>query len=236
MSGAAPSAKGLYRATGNRRRERAVGLVLGAEPAVITDAGERAREAHDFYPTPPEPTWALGAAEAVHLRRYPLIWESAVGDGAMARELVAMGHQVIGSDLIDRGCGATIVDYLTLKAPLAPAAVTNPPFALASSRANYQWITHGWQTLRLDYMALLLPWQWAGAEALETIWARMPPSRLYLMRWKIDFTGEKSPPSYFCWAVWDRSAWNPYGHVPLYCLTRPKAPPAQGTLFGGGHE
>ena len=55
-------------------------------------------------------------------------------------------------------------------------------------------------------MALLLSWSWPGAGGLAPLWAAHPPARVYLMRWKIDFTGQGAPPMLNGWFVWDR-AW-----------------------------
>jgi hypothetical protein len=218
----APSAAGLFKAMGKRRKERVIALP-GLDGVAPTDQGEAPRKEHDFYATPPEPTWALCAAEGDELRRFSRLWEPAIGDGSMARELVACGHDVVGSDLIDRGIGATIADYFVVRAPMARAAVTNPPFSLSASRARYAWAVHGWETLRLDYMALLLPISWMGSDKLARVWHRMPPVRIYVMTWRIDFTGEKGQPVYHAWYVWDRAA--PRAEPTLHRMKRPDAPP-----------
>src|SRR5215472_18606376 len=61
------------------------------------DAKNRARD--DFYPTPPEGTWALLSA----IRFAGTIWEPACGDGSISRVLEAAGHKVTSTDLVDRG-------------------------------------------------------------------------------------------------------------------------------------
>lgn len=84
------------------------------------------REKDDFYPTPPEGTEAL-------LRRVEFdgpIWEPACGDGAISEVLLAAGHSVISSDLVDRGYGEPRIDFLMETKPRAPNVITNPPFKL----------------------------------------------------------------------------------------------------------
>jgi len=84
------------------------------------------RPEHDWYPTPPEATEALLAAE----RFEGLVWEPACGDGAICKVLEAHGYEVLATDLIDRGYGQGGHDFLT--SPLtAPNIITNPPFKLA---------------------------------------------------------------------------------------------------------
>ena len=57
-----------------------------------------------------------------------------------------------------------------------------------------------------DYLALLLSWDWSAARAngLGQLLDERPFSYCYLMRWKLDFTGEGSPPQRNAWFVWIR--------------------------------
>lgn len=59
------------------------------------------RVPHDFYPTPPEAVRALLSVETFE----GSIWEPACGDGAISKVLLDAGHEVVSSDLIDRGYG-----------------------------------------------------------------------------------------------------------------------------------
>jgi hypothetical protein len=89
--------------------------------------GDSRREENDFYPTPPAVTRALLEVEDFD----GPIWECACGDGAMSKQLSAAGHEVVSTDLIDRGFGKGRIDFLMEYEPLAPNIVTNPPFKLA---------------------------------------------------------------------------------------------------------
>jgi hypothetical protein len=117
----------------------------------IVKADSLVRERDDFYPTPPEPTRALLSAEITRMREFPCIWEAAAGDGAMMREMEAMGLSVAASDLVDRGCGAVIRSFYEFAQPLAPAIVTNPPFAECNREPG--WVRHALETLNVEYMA-----------------------------------------------------------------------------------
>lgn len=183
------SARGLFRATGK----------------VAKDVLPRAED--DFTPTPPEPTLALCHYERAALSRYPLIWEAACGDGRMMRDLRSCGHKVTGSDLRDRGCGAVVRDFFDFDQPLSPCIVTNPPYIEVNARdGDGRWVWHAMERLGVDYMALLLNWSWPGAASLGGLWEAWAPQRVYLMRWKIDFTGQGAPPMLNGWFVWDRQA------------------------------
>jgi hypothetical protein len=164
-----------------------------------------ARAKDDFTPTPPDPTLALCHYEAERLKLHPVLWEPASGDGRMVRDLERCGHGVFASDLRDRGCGALIKDFFAFDRAPARAIVTNPPFNRCNARdGDCQWMWHALETLAVDYMALLLPWSWPGAFGTAELWAAHPPARVYLMRWKIDFTGGGAPPTYNGWFIWER--------------------------------
>lgn len=218
-AGGAVSARGLFRATGRQAAE------------------ERARPADDFYPTPPEPVRALIAAERGRLSRYPAIWEPACGDGAMAREIEAgLGLPVIASDIRDRGWpGTHLCDFLTTEAALAPAMVTNPPYCLINWRdGRGAWLSHALGRLRMPYVALLLSWSWPGAGGLAGLWSRWPPSRVYLCRWKIDFTGQGAPPMLSAWFVWERGPGGDGGGETVLRMLDRHGDARQGALWEAG--
>jgi hypothetical protein len=197
------SARGLFRATGKKSKPVPVRLLDGS----YSKANGLERESADFYPTPPEPTRAFLSAEIERLRDFVTIWEPACGDGAMKREMETVGLSVFASDLIDRGCGAVIRDFYDFATAPVRAIVTNPPFAECGwGNGKARWLKHALDTLGVEYMALLMNWSWPGAGGLGPFWAAHPPARVYLMRWKIDFTGQGAPPMLNGWFVWDK-AW-----------------------------
>lgn len=222
---AAPSARGLFAAMG--MASKPVAVRAGRDLAGVFDRAEYLeREENEFYPTPPAPTRAFLAAEAEALRRHDMIWEPAAGDGAMVRELQSHGHRVFASDLVERGCGAEIRSFYDYAAPAAPAIVTNPPFAECTGGGL--WIRHAMQMPGLAYMALLLPFTWPGAARRGPLLVRHPLARVYLIRWRVDFTGQGASPMTFAWFVWDRAA---HGPTQLRYLDRADA--RQGDLFPG---
>lgn len=218
------SARGLFRATGKKSKPVAVKLLDGS--FTKSDSGLE-REKDDFYPTPPEPTRAFLHAESDRLLDFAGVWEPAAGDGAMVSEMQTLGIEVWASDLIDRGCGADIADFYSFDTPPRPAIVTNPPFQECGwGNGKARWLKHALDTLQIEYMALLMNWSWPGAGGLAPFWSAHPPARVYLMRWKIDFTGQGAPPMLNAWFVWDRRH---QGETVLRMLDRKDA--RQGELF-----
>jgi hypothetical protein len=203
----APSARGLFLATGRLPLEEPV------------------RDPHDYYPTPWEPTHAFLNAERQHIlgaMRFDThngaIWEPAAGDGAMARVMEVQGLPVYCSDLVDRGLPfCEIRDFFDFQTPRGEVLITNPPYALTSARGKARWILHA-RSLGVRYMALLLNWDWCAAKALAPVLDEWPISRVYVCRWKVDFTGKGAPPQRNAWFVWD-DTWR--GETALRYLDRP---------------
>ncbi len=195
------SARGLFRATGKKSKSVVQRNLDGSYERVEN----LEREQNDFYPTPPEPTRAFLHAEIERLRQFDLIWEPACGDGAMVREMYALGLNTVASDMIDRGCGAAIRSFYDFGVSQSPAIITNPPFSECGwGNGKARWLKHALDTLDVEYMALLMNWGWPGAGGLKHFYAKHPPARVYLMRWKIDFTGQGAPPMLNAWFVWDK--------------------------------
>jgi hypothetical protein len=218
------SARGLFRATGKTANPVVAEMLDGT---LAKSQEGLAREKDDFYPTPPEPTRAFLHAELSQLSDFGTVWEPAAGDGAMAREIEAVGLTAIRSDLVDRGCGAEIRSFYDYREPRAKAIVTNPPFALCNEDPG--WVRHALETLGVEYMALLLPVNWMGSGTERAaLWSEYTPARVYLMRWRIDFTGQGAQPMLNAWYVWDKAH---QGETILRMMDRKDA--RQSELFGG---
>lgn len=195
------SARGLFKATGNKSKPKKVRLLDGSYVKVENVA----RDPDDFQPTPPEPTRSLLHYEAWRLKDFTDIWEMACGDGRMAQLIQMAGFSVHKSDLIDRGCCAELKDFFAYTEAPARAGITNPPYNKTNFRdGGGAWVWHALDVLDLEYLALLLPWPWPAAAGSAKLWKEHEPSRVYLMRWKIDFSGEGQPPMNNGWWIWDR--------------------------------
>jgi len=195
------SARGLFRATGKKSKPVPARLLDGSLALV----NELEREKDEFYPTPPEPIRALLHAELGRLRDFDSVWDASAGDGALVREMESVGLNVIASDLVDRGAGFEVKNFYDFAKAPSKCSVQNPPFDQCGwGNGKARWLTHALDNLDLEYMALLMNWGWPGAGGLGPFWAKHPPARVYLMRWKIDFTGQGAPPMLNAWFVWDK--------------------------------
>lgn len=194
-----PGAHGLFAATGKKPKP----VHVRDDDGNIVKVAKRPRQEHDFEPTPPEPTRAFCQAEMIRIKQFNQILECAAGDGRMARDLEeCTGLKVLMSDLIDRGCDANICDFYDFTSlPANTCIITNPPFD--QCHHDPKWVRHALEVLEAPYLALLLPLSWLGTVEKQPLWRDHRPARIYLMRWRIDWTGMGSNPSLNAWYVWD---------------------------------
>lgn len=204
------SSKSLFKATKPKRR------LDNAQQIFAVDLPEQSRPVdsdrieHDFYPTgKPEAIRALISREGARILGEGGVWEPAVGDGALAREMEAFGLDVVGSDIVDRGWPGTMVrSFYEFNQSPCTKIITNPPYCEINARDGHgRWLRHTLGMSGWDYLALLLSWDWPAARAngLGTLLDENPFSYCYLMRWKLDFTGAGSPPQRNAWFIWDRN-------------------------------
>lgn len=203
----AASSKALFRATKAKphRDERQAFIVTGAEQR----KPEGARRALDLYPTgQPDAIRALFAKDGERIRSLRTVWEPAAGRGDLVREIEAEGLVCYPSDIADHGCpGVTVRSFYHFAGSPGRAIITNPPYCEINARDGHgRWLRHTLSLCCWDYCALLLSWDWPAARAngLGELLDAHPFTRCYLMRWKLDFTGEGSPPQRNAWFVWDR--------------------------------
>jgi len=160
------------------------------------------RADHDFYPTPPEATRALLSVETFD----GPIWEPASGNGAIAKVLMAAGHRVISTDLIDRGWGTGGIDFLAETRNRARHIVTNPPYAgnlisrFAQHALNLARPVRGTVVMLVDFAGLAHP-------SRTGFYVRNPPAAIYaldeLVCWPNGIPNPAIPAhNRFCWVVW----------------------------------
>ncbi len=155
----------------------------------------------DFFPTPKWATSALIDSEKFSGD----VWECACGDGAMSRVFEAAGSKVFSSDLFDRGYGESGIDFLS---PSRSAAniVTNPPYNCAEG-----FVASGVKHAKKKFALLLRLAFLEGANRANTIFAKIPPSRVWVFSERITFYPSGVEPkgsgtTAYAWFVWDKDA------------------------------
>lgn len=164
------------------------------------------RNESDFYPTPPDVTFALLDFLMLPCGR-TVVWEPACGEGHMVNQIKKMGYDVFGTDI------KTGTDFLIADPPrYFTWIITNPPFSLSE-----QFIRRCWELKRP--FALLLKSQYWHAKRRVSLFRECTPSWVLPLTWRPDFCfgkrGGGSPLMDVMWCVWDQRA--PVGttYIPL---------------------
>lgn len=161
----------------------------------LTNASAIDRNSTDFYPTPPDVTYAL--ADYLDLQNR-IVWEPACGAGHMSRALSECGAIVHSTDLHDQGFGVDDVDFLTAELRDCDWIITNPPFKLAEQFIR-RCIEHE------KPFAMLLKSQYWHSSRRRPLFESHRPHAVLPLTWRPDFHfGAKggSPTMEVCWTVW----------------------------------
>jgi hypothetical protein len=155
----------------------------------------------DYFPTPSWATYALIDNEEFQGE----IWESACGDGAMSRVLEKTGCPIRSSDLYDRGYGEAGLDFLS-SSVVCDNIITNPPYNCAEG-----FVRKGLESTRKKFALLLRLAFLEGSNRANTIFAKTPPSRVWVFSERITFypagaVQSGSGTTAYAWFVWDRAA------------------------------
>lgn len=175
-------------------------------------------EGPDYFPTPEWATHALIANEEFEGD----IWEPACGDGAMSRVLETTGRNIISTDLFNRGFGEPGVDFLKTDR-LVDNIVTNPPYNSAEA-----FVKAGLLQSRKKVALLLRLAFVEGANRQRTIFAKTPPTRVWVFSERITFypagaIQKGSGTTAYAWFLWDKQnigttemKWLPLGFKACY--------------------
>lgn len=170
--------------------------------AARSDVNGYQRERDDFYATPPEATEALLRVETFA----PKVWEPACGDGAISKILKAHGHDILSSDIIERGYDCYKWDFLLEWGLTDRDIVTNPPFKLGLEFAQRAVIDLGARKV-----AMLNKLLWLEGQERAEFFKSYPPARVWIFSKRLSFGARKDPavPNSsgliaFAWFVWER--------------------------------
>jgi hypothetical protein len=174
----------------------------------------------DYFPTPEWATHALIANEQFEGN----IWEPACGDGAMSRVLETTGAPVLSTDLFNRGYGEAGIDFLKAEY-VADNIVTNPPYNSAEA-----FLKAGLVQARRKVALLLRLAFVEGANRQRTIFAKTPPTRIWVFSERITFypagaIRKGSGTTAYAWFIWDKQdigktemKWLPLGYKSRYSV------------------
>ena len=180
--------------TGN---SRSIYATLGARKYAREE-----REINDYYATEPKALELLLREEQFSKK----VWECACGEGHLSKVLIAHGHEVFSTDLIDRGYGLGGVDFLTWDIPYDGDIITNPPyrFALEFVKKGLALVTEGHK------VAMFLKLQFLEGKARRTLFDETPPRKVYVSSSRLhcamngDFDKYSNSAVAYAWFVWEK--------------------------------
>lgn len=164
------------------------------------------RAEHDYYPTP------KSCVEALYDREFfsGSVWECAAGRGDISNVFLDRGHEVLSTDLIDRGYDNITggVDFLKTKytEDMPHNIITNPPFNLA-----FEFVKHAFEMSLLSEgkVAMFLRLAFLESKKRRPFFLENKPSKIYVFSerqtlWKNgeDVPKGRSGTTPYAWFVW----------------------------------
>lgn len=177
-------------------------LIMGAR-----NGASNTREENDFYATHPDATKAFLdklAKDGIKLDHN--IWEPACGQGHISKVLEEYGHEVLSTDLINRGYGLGEIDFLSTNKDWHGDIMTNPPFKLATEfvRKAIDIIHQGNRVL------MFVKIQFLESEERRKLFEEYPPEYVYVYSKRQqcsqngDFENLKAKTQCYCWIIWNK--------------------------------
>ena len=142
---------------------------------------DKEREKDDYYATDPIAIDKLLTVE----KPFKNIWECACGEGHLSKRLIEHGYNVYSSDLVDRGYGEGIWDFLSMYS--CPALdefdiLTNPPYKYAK-----EFVLKALELVNDDrkvYMFLKLTFL-EGNVRYSELFSKFPPKTIYVFSGRV---------------------------------------------------
>lgn len=142
---------------------------LGASNHSNTD-----RQTDDYYATDPIAVDALIRDGGVTFTNK--IWECACGEGHLSNKLKEYGCEVYSTDLINRGYGDGIIDFLNFSDRVDMDIVTNPPYKFAK-----EFIEHAMDiTSEGNRVFMFLKVQFLEGKSRKELFKKYPPKCVYV--------------------------------------------------------
>lgn len=157
------------------------------------------REENDFYAT--DPIAGEWLCKLENLNHH--IWECACGEGHLGKVFEKNGHDVLATDLINRGYGRGGVDFLKTDILWDGDIVTNPPYKLAK-----EFIEHSLELLQEgSKCCMFLKVQFLEGQERKKLFTTQPPKTIYVSssRIKCGKNGVFAPSMIaYAWYVWEK--------------------------------
>lgn len=165
------------------------------------------REVNDYYATDPNSlVLFLNKIKKDNLVLNKNIWECACGEGHLSNVLKKEGFDVLSTDLIDRGYGDGIVDFLKYDSNYDGDILTNPPYKYAK-----EFVEKAISLIPIgNYVVMFLKIQFLESKNRYELFKKYPPKYVYVHSDRQtcyingDMSEKKSSASCYCWFVWEK--------------------------------
>lgn len=164
---------------------------------------EEQREMHDYYATEPRATELLLELEEFN----NCILEPACGEGHMSDVLISRGYNVTSYDLIDRGYGDGVMDFLSDDIQSWHGdIITNPPYKFAKQfvEKSLDIIPEG------NKVAMFLKLLFMESQGRKDLFINNPPKVIYVSSSRLscakngDFTQREGSAIAYAWYIWEK--------------------------------
>lgn len=155
-------------------------------------------EEHDYYATEPKAMELLLKQEKFAEN----IWEPACGEGHISKVLEAHGHNVLSTDLIDRGYGAGGVDFLSETRIFDGDIITNPPY-----KHGKEFVEKALELIRPgNKVAMFMKLTFLEGQSRRDLFKNRPPQAVYVSSARLQcgkngmFKGSSTVA--YAWFIW----------------------------------
>lgn len=140
---------------------------------------ELEREINDYYATDPKALEVfLERIKKDDLELHKNIWECACGEGHLSEVLKKKGYEVLSTDLINRGYGNNITNFLTYEPNFLYQGdiLTNPPYKFAK-----EFVEKALKNIEENYYVIMfLKIQFLEGQARKELFKKYPPKYVYV--------------------------------------------------------
>lgn len=173
-------------------------------PLGASNHSRQDRQSEDYYATDPIAIDVLLQQGGVKLKNP--VWECACGEGHLSERLKQYGYDVYSSDLVDRGYGESVVDFLTVNQQWHGDIITNPPYKYAK-----EFVEHGLKIVDDGCKVIMfLKLQFLEGKARKELFMKYSLKQLLVSSSRIscapngDFNKLKSSAVAYGWYIWEK--------------------------------
>lgn len=167
------------------------------------------RENNDYYATDPKALEIfLKKIKQDGLQLHKNIWECACGEGHLSEVLKNNGYEVLSTDLINRGYGNGITNFLTFNPNFLYAGdiLTNPPYKYAK-----EFVEKALEDIEENYYVIMfLKIQFLEGQSRLKLFKKYPPKYVYVNSARQtcyingDMSKKMSSATCYCWFIWQK--------------------------------